>query len=70
MTGNKSQAPDDEAQIHAPIDRWAKAVRDADRTGHPSGLRPGHSDVRCASTVPFSGFGCPHGNLGDVFGVV
>jgi hypothetical protein len=45
MTGNKSQAPNDEAQIHALIDR-------------------------CASPVPFSGFGCLHGNLGDVFGVV
>jgi uncharacterized protein (TIGR02246 family) len=32
MTGNKSQAPNDEAQINALIDRWAKAVRDADRT--------------------------------------
>jgi ketosteroid isomerase-like protein len=32
MTGNKSEAPNDEAQVHALIDRWAQAVRDADRT--------------------------------------
>ena len=70
MTGNKSQELNDEAQIHALIDRWAKAVRDANRTA----IRADHDPDILMFDVPpaflVSGIGCLYGDLGGVFGVV
>jgi ketosteroid isomerase-like protein len=67
MTSSKSQDVNNEAQIRALIERWAKAVREENRAA----IRLDHdSDVLMFDVPPpflSRGPGWLYGDLGDVF---
>jgi hypothetical protein len=64
---NDPNSQNDEAEIRTPIEHWAKAAREQNRTEIRADHAPPHFDVRCTANAAITGLGCLHSDLGDVF---